>query len=42
MGDIYEELLAGLAIEPCLQERDQDVQELMEAPHKLRKGMVTR
>lgn len=42
MGDIYEELLAGLALEPCILERDQDVQELMEAPHKLRKGMGPR
>ena len=42
MGDIYDELLAGLASEPCVLERDQDVQDLMEAPHKLRKGMAPR
>jgi len=42
MGDIYDELLERLAAEPCVAERDQDTQELMEAPHKLRKGMAPR
>jgi hypothetical protein len=42
MGDIYDELLERLAVEPCVAERDQDTQELMEAPNKLRKGMAPR
>jgi len=42
MGDIYDELLERLADEPCFAERDQDTQELMETPHKLRKGMAPR
>nr|WP_312477399.1 hypothetical protein [Achromobacter ruhlandii] len=42
MGDIYDELLQRLALEPCVAERDQDTQELMEAPNKLRKGMAPR
>ena len=42
MGDIYDELLAGLAVEPCVLERDQMTAELLEAPHRLRKGMAPR
>ncbi|MNX70687.1 hypothetical protein D3C86_1019580 [compost metagenome] len=42
MGDIYDELLARLAAEPCVIERDQDTREMMEAPDKLRKGMAPR
>lgn len=42
MGDIYEELLQRLAVEPCVVERDQNVQEMMEAPAKQRKGMAPR
>ncbi|WP_025138066.1 hypothetical protein [Achromobacter sp. DH1f] len=42
MGDIYDELLAGLATEPCVVEMDQMTAELLEAPAKLRKGMAPR
>jgi len=42
MGDIYDELRERLAVEPCVVERDQDTQDLMEAPNKLRKGMAPR
>ncbi|MNY67742.1 hypothetical protein D3C86_2053870 [compost metagenome] len=42
MGDIYDQLLARLTVEPCVVEREQDVQEMMEAPDKLRKGMAPR
>lgn len=42
MGDIYDELLERLALEPCLAERDLDTQELMEPARKLRKGMAPR
>lgn len=41
-GELYDELLTSVAAEPCVLERDQDVQALMEAPHKLRKGMAPR
>lgn len=41
-GELYDELLASVVAEPCVIERDQDVQALMEAPHKLRKGMAPR
>lgn len=41
-GDLYDEFIEGLRIEPCVIERDQDVQEMMEAPDKLRKGMAPR
>lgn len=41
-GKLYDELLSSLAVEPCVLERDQDVQALMEAPHRLRKGMAPR
>lgn len=42
IGDIYEELLQRLAVEPCVLERDQNVRELLEQPKKLRKGMEPR
>ncbi|WP_025135943.1 hypothetical protein [Achromobacter sp. DH1f] len=42
MGDIYDELLAGLAVEPCVVEMDQMTAELLESPAKLRKGMAPR
>lgn len=42
MGGIYDELQERLAVEPCVVERDQDTQDLMEAPNKLRKGMAPR
>lgn len=42
MGEIYDDLLAGLAIEPCVIERDQMTAELLEEPRKLRKGMGPR
>ncbi len=42
MGEIYDDLLEGLAAEPCVIERDQDVAELLEDPRKLRKGMGPR
>ncbi|WP_241132043.1 hypothetical protein [Achromobacter xylosoxidans] len=38
MGEIYDDLMAGLAVEPCVTERDQDVAALLEDPRKLRKG----
>lgn len=42
MGEIYDDLLAGLAVEPCVIERDQMTAELLEEPRKLRKGMAPR
>lgn len=42
MGDIYDELLARLAVEPCVRERDRDVNELLDAGAKPRKGMAPR
>ncbi|CAB3925152.1 hypothetical protein [Achromobacter ruhlandii] len=42
MGEIYDDLLAGLAVEPCVIERDRDTAELLEEPRKLRKGMGPR
>lgn len=42
MGDIYDDLLARQATEPCVLERDDMVAALMEAPAKLRKGMAPR
>lgn len=42
MGEIYDDLMAGLADEPCVIERDQDVAALLEDPRKLRKGMGPR
>jgi len=41
-GDIYDDLLAGLAKEPCVLERDQMTAELLESPRRLRKGMAPR
>lgn len=42
MGQIYDDLLAGLAVEPCVIEHDQMTAELLEEPRKLRKGMAPR
>ncbi|MNV92202.1 hypothetical protein D3C71_1867730 [compost metagenome] len=42
MGDIYDELLQRLVVEPCVLERDEMVDALMEASAKLRKGMAPR
>lgn len=42
MGEIYDDLLSGLAVEPCVVERDQMTAELLEEPRKLRKGMAPR
>ena len=42
MGGIYDDLLAGLAVEPCVLEKDQMTMELLESPRKLRKGMEPR
>lgn len=42
MGEIYDDLIDGLAKEPCVQERDQMTAELLEQPRKLRKGMAPR
>lgn len=41
-GDLCDDYMKGLRIEPCVIERDQELQEIMEAPHKLRKGMAPR
>lgn len=41
-GQIHDDLIAGLAEEPCVIERDQDVAALLEDPRKLRKGMGPR
>lgn len=41
-GDLYDEFIEALSAEPCVIERDQDIQDLMEAPDKLRKGMAPR
>lgn len=42
VGEIYDDLMAALAVEPCVVERDRDVAELLEDPRKLRKGMGPR
>lgn len=42
MGEIYDDLMDGLAKEPCVVERDQMTAELLEQPRKLRKGMAPR
>lgn len=41
-GDIFDEFIEALRVEPCVIERDKDVQEMMETPDKLRKGMAPR
>jgi len=41
-GSLYDEFMQALREEPCVIERDQDVQEMMETPEKLRKGMAPR
>ncbi|WP_313377953.1 hypothetical protein [Achromobacter insolitus] len=40
--EIYDDLLAGLAKEPCVLERDQMTTELLGSPRKLRKGTAPR
>ncbi len=42
MGGIYDDLIQQLATEPCVKEKDQLVQELLEPAAKVRKGMVPR
>ena len=42
MGEIYDDLMAGLAEEPCVIEGVQDVAALLEDPRQLRKGMGPR
>ncbi|WP_241133803.1 hypothetical protein [Achromobacter insuavis] len=42
MGEIYDDLMKGLAVEPCVIERDQMTAELLEEPRKQRKGMAPR
>lgn len=42
VGEIYDDLMAALAVEPCVIERDRDTAELLEEPRKLRKGMGPR
>ncbi len=42
IGDIYDDLMAALAVEPCVVERNQITAELLEEPRKLRKGMAPR
>ncbi|PND31825.1 hypothetical protein C1I89_23765 [Achromobacter pulmonis] len=42
MGGIYDDLIQQLATEPCVKEKDQLVQELLEPASKVRKGMAPR
>lgn len=42
MGEIYNDLLAGLAAESCVIERDQMTAEQLDAPAKPRNGMAPR
>ncbi|CUJ45457.1 hypothetical protein [Achromobacter sp. 2789STDY5608628] len=42
MGGIYDDLMEGLIVEPCVIERDQMTAELLDAPTKPRKGMAPR
>ncbi len=42
MGQIYDDLMAALAVEPCVVEFKQTTAELLEEPRKLRKGMAPR
>ncbi|WP_249205454.1 hypothetical protein [Achromobacter sp. Marseille-Q0513] len=42
MGDIYDELMQQIAVEPCVVERKEWTAEILEAPYKLRKGMGPR
>lgn len=42
MGGIYDDLMEGLIVEPCVIERDQMTAELLDAPAKPRKGMAPR
>lgn len=40
MGQVYDDSMADLAVEPCVIERDEMAEALMETPAKLRKGMA--
>lgn len=42
MGDIYDELLASLALEPCIQESDKATAELLDTSLPVHKGMAPR
>lgn len=42
VGEIYDDLMAALAAEPCVIEREQMKAELLEPPSKVRKGMAPR
>ncbi len=42
VGEIYDDLMAALATEPCVIERQQMTAELLDTPAKLRKGMAPR
>lgn len=42
MASIYDDLMAALAVEPCVTEFRQTTVELLEEPRKLRKGMAPR
>ncbi len=42
VGEIYDDLMAALAVEPCVVEFKQTTAELLEDPRKLRKGMGPR
>ena len=41
-GGLYDDFMSALRDEPCVIERDRNVQEMMETPDKLRKGMAPR
>lgn len=42
MGDIYDELMQQIAVEPCVIERKEWTAEILEAPYKMPKGMAPR
>lgn len=42
VGEIYDDLMAALAVEACVLEHNQMTAELLEEPRKLRKGMAPR
>ncbi|WP_429941854.1 hypothetical protein [Achromobacter xylosoxidans] len=42
VGEIYDDLMAALAVEPCVVDFKQTTAELLEDPRKLRKGMGPR
>ncbi|WMD23695.1 hypothetical protein RAS12_09980 [Achromobacter seleniivolatilans] len=41
-GELYDDFMKGLRLEPCVLERDDMTAALMESPAKLRKGMAPR